>query len=121
MSDAGSTAIVTGSSTGIGKAIAIGLLNAGYAVVLNYAQDIDEADRTLAQCREINSRVVLEKADVSIGYEAGRLIGRAVSEFGRLDVLVNNAARVADGPLLAMTEDEWDRVVNVNMKGAFLC
>lgn len=115
------TAIVTGSSSGIGKAIAIRLLRSGYNAVLNYSADHERAERTLAECRAINKHVSLVKADVGNASDAASLVRQAVAEFGSLDVLVNNAARVADGPALDMTEDDWDRVVDVNMKGAFLC
>jgi NAD(P)-dependent dehydrogenase (short-subunit alcohol dehydrogenase family) len=77
--------------------------------------------RTLAECEQISSCVLIQKADVSKCDEAARLVHRAVDEFGRLDVLINNAARVADKPVLEMTENEWDSVVDVSMKGAFLC
>lgn len=114
-------AIVTGSSSGIGLAIAMRLLGAGYCVLLNYSSDHDQAMRALADCEQISNCVLIEKADVSKCDEAARLVHRAVDEFGRLDVLINNAARVADKPVLEMTEDEWDSVVDVSMKGAFLC
>ena len=121
MSSSMRTAIVTGSSGGIGRAVAMRLLRAGYYVLLNYSSDREQAMRTLADCEQISNRVLMEKADVSKCDEAARLMHRAVDEFGRLDILINNAARVADKPILEMTEDEWDNVVDVNMKGAFLC
>src|ERR1700730_8499040 len=115
------TAVVTGSSAGIGKAIALRLLHSGYGVVLNYSTDDERANETLSECRQHSSNVVLEKADVGDADSAASLIRRATGEFGRLDVLVNNAARVADGPALEMTEDDWNAVLDVNLKGAFLC
>jgi len=121
MIDAKRSAIVTGSSSGIGKAIAMRLLASGYQVVLNYANDHQRAKRTLAECQDISPDVVLEQADVSDPDDASRLIMRAVNDFGRLDVLVNNAAQVIDKPALDMTESDWDRVLNVNLKGAFMC
>ena len=122
MSRSTRTAIITGSSSGIGRAIAIRMLRSGYNVVINYSSDYDPASRTLMDCQQISRQhVVMEKADVSIADDAQRLVRRAVSEFGALDVLVNNAARVADRPFLEMTEADWDSVVDVGMKGAFLC
>ena|SRR5215475_4894286 len=115
------SAVVTGSSTGIGKAIALRLLRSGYGVVLNYSTNDGQANEALAECRQYSSKVVLAKADVSDAQSAAGLIRRAVDAFGRLDVLVNNAARVADAPALDMTEDEWNLVVNVNLRGPFLC
>ncbi len=97
------------------------LISAGYAVVVNYSYDVEQAEETLTECREIGGRAVLEKADVSKSEDAERLITRSITEFGRLDVLINNAARVADKPVLEMSEHDWDSVVDVNMKGAFLC
>jgi 3-oxoacyl-[acyl-carrier protein] reductase len=114
-------AVVTGSSTGIGKALAIRLLRAGYAVVLNYSSNDSRAAATLAECKEINPHVVIEKADVSNPADSSRLTRRSIDEFGSLDVLINNAAHVIDRPILEMSEGDWDRVVDVNLKGAFLC
>jgi NAD(P)-dependent dehydrogenase (short-subunit alcohol dehydrogenase family) len=114
-------AVVTGSTSGIGKAIAIRLVRSGYGVVLNYAADDERAKDALSQCRQAGPDVVLVKGDVSDADTATLLVTRAVEEFGSLDLLVNNAARVIDRPALEMTEDEWDQVLDVNLKGAFLC
>jgi 3-oxoacyl-[acyl-carrier protein] reductase len=114
-------AVVTGSTSGIGKAIAIRLLRSGYGVLLNYAADDERAKAALSQCRQAGRDVVLVKGDVSDADTAALLVRRAVEEFGSLDLLVNNAARVIDRPALEMTEDEWDQVLDVNLKGAFLC
>ena len=114
-------AVVTGSSSGIGRAIALRLLRSGYSVVLNYSADDERAALALAECREVSPDVVLVKADVSDPHDVSVLMERTLEAFGRIDVLVNNAARVIDQPALEMTEDEWDRVVNVTLKGAFLC
>src|SRR5215831_5107411 len=121
MSHTRRTAIVTGSSSGIGKTIAARLLRSGYNVVLNYSADHERAERTLTECKQIDEHVLPVRADVSKAAEAASLVTQAVAAFGTLDVLVNNAARVADGPALDMTEEDWNRVVDVNMKGAFLC
>jgi 3-oxoacyl-[acyl-carrier protein] reductase len=115
------TAIVTGSSSGIGRAIAMRLLGSGYNVVLNYSNDDERAASALAECQEIGPSVILVKADVCNAKAVSDLIRRAVDAFGALDVLVNNAANVIDGPALDMTEAQWDRVVDVNLKGPFLC
>jgi len=115
------TAVVTGSSSGIGHAIAVRLLRHGYRVVLNYCTDDARGAAALAACQQIDPGVVLVQADISDAGAAAGLIRRAVEAFGRLDVLVNNAAQVMDGPALEMTEDQWDRVLAVNLKGPFLC
>ncbi len=121
MTDAPHAALVTGSTSGIGKAIAMRLLSSGYRVALNYANDQQRAERTLAECRDLSPDVLLARADISDADSAARLVTHAVSEFGRLDVLINNAALVIDKPALDMTESDWDRVLGVNLKGAFLC
>lgn len=90
-------------------------------MVLNYAAGDQRAAAALAACREVDPDVIMVKADVSKPADAQHLIRRAVEAFGALDVLVNNAARVIDRPALEMTEDEWDRVVDTALKGAFLC
>jgi NAD(P)-dependent dehydrogenase (short-subunit alcohol dehydrogenase family) len=115
------TGIVTGSTSGIGKAIALRLIGAGYHVVLNYSADDGRAAETLALCRQLAPGTRLVKADISNSDAVAALMAEAVTTFGTLDVLVNNAARVIDRPALEMTEEDWDQVVDVNLKGAFLC
>lgn len=115
------TAVVTGSTKGIGRAIAIRLAREGFNVVLNYASDDSRADAALSACREVTPHVTLKRADVSQRTDVEELMTAAVDQFGSLDVLVNNAARVADGPVLTMTDDEWERVIDTNMRGTFLC
>lgn len=114
-------AVITGSTSGIGKAIAMRLLASGHRVILNYANNHHRAKQTLADCQHISPNVLLEQADIATPDGAARLITRAVNEFGRLDLLVNNAATVIDKPALDLTESDWDRVLDVNLKGAFLC
>jgi 3-oxoacyl-[acyl-carrier protein] reductase len=121
MPDTRPTAIVTGSSRGIGKAIAIRLLSSGYNVILNYSTDESGASEALAQCAQVSQHALMVKADISKVTETANLVTRAVDEFGSLDVLINNAATVADSSMLEMSEHDWDRVIDVNMKGAFLC
>lgn len=115
------TAVVTGSSSGIGAAIATRLLREGYNVVLNYSQEDARAQQALTECRQISTDVIIVKADVSNAADAANLINQSVQRFGAVDVLINNAARAIDRPILEMTEHEWDSVLNVNLKGAFLC
>src|ERR1022692_2855282 len=112
MPEARPAAIVTGSTSGIGRAIAVTLLRSGYAVVLNYSASDERAAAALAECQGIDPGVMLVKADVSNPSAAADLVARAIAAFGRLDVLVNNAARVIDKPALDMTEVDWDSVVD---------
>jgi 3-oxoacyl-[acyl-carrier protein] reductase len=117
--DACPTAIVTGSSSGIGKAIAIRLACEGYHVALNYSTDSGHAEETFAECREIDPDSLLIQADIGDAIATASLVRKTAEAFGRIDVLVNNAARVIDKPVLDVTERDWDDVVDVNLKGAF--
>src|SRR5260370_39361984 len=114
-------ALVTGSTSGLGVAIALRLARSGYRVTLNYSSDDQQAERALTQVRQASPSAVLVKADLGTAGGAAGLVERAAAAHGRLDVLVNNAARVIDGPFLEMTEADWDAVLDVNLKGAFLC
>jgi 3-oxoacyl-[acyl-carrier protein] reductase len=114
-------AVVTGGTSGIGRAIALRLLSSGYGVVANYSSNDERAADALDAFKVVSSDVLLVKASVGRPDEAGRLIEACIQRFGQLNILVNSAATVADNSILEMTEDEWDRVLNVNLKGAFLC
>ena len=115
------TAVITGSTKGIGKAIALKLASLNYNIVLNYSSDDAHAQETLHLCQAINPQVILVKADVSNKRAVESLMQAAFEQFHSLDVLVNNAARAVDKPVLTMTEEDWDRVVDTNMKGTFFC
>ncbi|HVB61217.1 MAG TPA: glucose 1-dehydrogenase [Ktedonobacteraceae bacterium] len=115
------TAVITGSTKGIGKAIAFRLAQQGYNIVLNYVSDDTQAQQTLQLCQQITPHVLLIKADISNRQAVGMLMQETVRTFQSLNVLVNNAARVVDKPLHDLTEEDWDHVVNTNMKGTFFC
>ncbi len=115
------TVVITGSTKGIGKAIALKLASQHYNIVLNYASNDGRAQETLQLCQQINPRVLLVKADISNKQAVEKLMQAAFEEFQSLDVLVNNAARVVDKPLHAMSEEDWNSVIDTNMKGTFFC
>lgn len=115
------TVVITGSTSGIGRSIALQLARAHFNVVLNYSANEEKAQKTLALCRQVTEQIALVKADVSKKADVDHLMHMATETFGTLDALINNAARVQDKPLIDMSEEEWDQVVDVNMKGTFLC
>jgi 3-oxoacyl-[acyl-carrier protein] reductase len=116
------TAVITGSTKGIGRAIALRLLAQGYNVVLNYATDDVQAQETFNICQqEAPQRVLLVKADISRKTEVVSLMQQCLERFHTLDILVNNAACVVDKPMIEITEDDWDKVIDTNLKGTFLC
>lgn len=115
------TAIITGSTSGIGKAIAFTLAQQGYNIVLNYATHEQQAQEALRRCQQITSHVLLIKADVSKKSEVTQLMQSSYEAFHSLDVLINNAARVIDKPVQDLTEEDWDIVIDTNLKGTFLC
>ena len=115
------TAIITGGTRGIGRAVALELSRRGFALVLGYVEHDGRAEETLARCREERAQAVLAKGDVARPADARRLVQTALDHFGSVDVLVNNAGVNVDRPLAELTEADWDRVVDTNMKGVFLC
>lgn len=115
----GRVAIVTGASRGIGRTIALGLASAGAAVVANYAANRTAADEVVSQIKAAGGSVVAVQADVGDLAQHERIIAAARDGFGRLDILVNNAAMTRREPFLEATAEGWDRTVDVNLKGVY--
>nr|WP_263313526.1 3-oxoacyl-[acyl-carrier-protein] reductase [Mammaliicoccus sp. Marseille-Q6498] len=114
-------AIVTGASRGIGRKIALELGNEGYNVVVNYAGSKEKAEQVVSEIKELGVDAFAYQANVSEIDEAKAMIKETVSKFGTIDVLVNNAGITRDNLLMRMKQDEWDDVINTNLKGAFNC
>ncbi|MDZ4230292.1 MAG: 3-oxoacyl-[acyl-carrier-protein] reductase [Dehalococcoidales bacterium] len=114
-------AIVTGSGRGIGRAIALRLAEAGATIVINDVGDASYANGVAEEIKSLNRESLVVLADVSLSADVTRLVETAMNTYGRIDILVNNAGIARDQLLLRMTEEDWDRVLNVNLKSVFLC
>lgn len=117
----GKTAIVTGAGRGIGKAIAIKLGSLGANVVINYRSSEKEASEVLSEIEANGGKGIIVQGDVSNFEEAEKVINKAKEQYGSVDILVNNAGVTKDGLLIRMKEEDFDKVVNTNLKGAFNC
>ena len=117
----GKIAVITGSSRGVGRGVALAYAKEGASVVANYCSNEDAAGEVVASIREMGGRAVPFRADVAKAAEAEALVQKAIEEFGGLDILVNNAGLSRPAMLLKMSEDEWDQVVDVHLKGTFFC
>ena len=115
----GKNAIVTGGSQGIGAAIALELAAEGANVCLTYRKHADEGEQYAQQIRDMGRKALAVKCDISSFTEAEAVVGQALDAFGRIDILVNNAGMNWDGVCWKMSEDQWDRVLEVNLKGYF--
>jgi len=112
-------AIVTGSGRGIGRAIALKLAEVGAIVVVN---DIGETAQGVAEeIRAMNRQSLAILADVSLSPDVARLVDETIDTYGKVDILVNNAGITRDQLILRMSDEDWDRVLNVNLKSVFLC
>jgi len=118
---AGQKAIVTGANSGIGRGIALALGHAGADVVVNYVSREEEAAKAVDEIRRCGSKAIAVRADVSNEAEVQAMFARAVDTFGALDIVVNNAGLQKDAPFDELTLAAWDLVMNVNLKGQFLC
>jgi 3-oxoacyl-[acyl-carrier protein] reductase len=114
-------AIVTGSSRGVGRAIAEAYGEKGANVVVNYSSSQKAADEVVEKIQGLGMRSIAVKADVAKKEEVEKLVQATIDEFGRVDILVNNAGFTRPAMMISMTEDEWDQVVDIHLKGAFLC
>jgi len=117
----GKVALVTGASRGIGRAIALSLGRRGATVVVNFRSKADEASRVAAEIKTAGGAARTWQADVADRVEAPKMVDGVAAEFGRLDILVNNAGVLQDGPLMMMSDAQWDAVVRPALDGAFLC
>ena len=116
------TALVTGASRGIGKEIALELARNGYRVAVNYYNDPPSlVDATIEEIRALQGDVLPVEADIRSSSQVSAMVERVIATFGRLDLLVNNAGVQTWKPLLDVNEEEWDLVVDTNLKGCFLC
>lgn len=114
-------AIVTGSSRGVGKAVAEAYGANGADVVVNYTSNQKAADEVVKNIKGMGRKAVAVKADVAQKSDVEKLVQTAIDEFGKVDIIVNNAGFTRPAMMLKMEEDEWDQVVDIHLKGAFLC
>ena len=112
-------AVITGASRGIGAAIAKKMAENGATVIINYQGSVQAAQALEAEIRENGGKAVTYKCDVSDFDKCEKFIGDIVKEYGRIDILVNNAGITRDGLLMGMKEEDFDSVINVNLKGTF--
>jgi 3-oxoacyl-[acyl-carrier protein] reductase len=118
----GKTALVTGASRGIGKEIALELARNGYRVAVNYFNDpAPMVDAAMAEIHALQPASIGIQADIRCGAQVSAMFVKVMAEFGHLDLLVNNAGVQTWRPLLEVTEEEWDLVIDTNLKGCFLC
>lgn len=117
----GKTAIVTGASRGIGAEIARKLAEAGAKIVVNYSGSQEKAEAVVAEIQEKGGEAIAVKANVSDSEAVKTMVDEAMNAFGSIDILVNNAGITRDNLMMRMKEDEWDDVINTNLKGVFIC
>ena len=118
---AGKVAVVTGGGTGIGAGISEALAQAGACVVVSPNSNVDGAERTAAGLREAGAKAIVQACDVRDHAQVQDLFDRTLAEFGRVDILVNNAGITEPHPLVEMTVEQWDKTLNINLRGMFLC
>ncbi|MEZ4510649.1 MAG: 3-oxoacyl-[acyl-carrier-protein] reductase [Chloroflexota bacterium] len=118
---AGKVAVVTGASRGIGRAIAEDLAANGAKVVINYNASAEAAEEVVAAIRAAGGEATAVRADVSDFAQAEALIKEAIAQYGQVDILVNNAGTTRDTLLMTMKEEQWDTVIDTNLKSVFNC
>ena len=117
----GKSVIVTGASRGIGKEIALYLANEGAKVAVNYSGSKEKAEAVVAEIQSLGGEAFAVQANVDQAEDVQQLVAQTLEKFGSIDVLVNNAGITRDNLLMRMKEQEWDDVLNTNLKGVFLC
>ena len=117
----GNVAIITGASRGIGRSVAIELAKAGAKVVINYAGNHAAANEVAEAVKAVGGEALLVQADVANAEAVEQMVKKTMDAFGRIDILVNNAGITRDTLLMRMKEEDWDAVMNTNLKGIFNC
>jgi len=117
----GQKALVTGACSGIGKAVAVALGEAGADVVVNYRSGEEQAHEVVEEIRNFGAQAYAHQADVSHEDQIQAMFQRMIQEFGTVDILINNAGLQKDAPFEEMTLEEWNQVISVNLTGQFLC
>ena len=115
------TALVTGASKGIGRGIALRLAEMGVNVAVNYNSSAEAASRVEAEVKDAGVESLTVQADVSDLAQVKAMVDRVQKEWGHVDILVNNAGIIADGLLVRMSDDSWERVIDTNLNGTFYC
>ncbi len=115
----GKSAIITGATRGIGKAIALELAKRGANVAFNYAKSADEAEKVKAEIENLGVKAFAESCDVSNTEASAEFVKKVKEEFGAIDFLINNAGITRDNLIMRMKEDDWDSVIDTNLKGAW--
>lgn len=115
------TAIVTGASRGIGRAIALGLAKSGANVAVNYAGNQEKAENVVKEIEKLGAKALTIQANVGDEEAVRGMIKTVIAEFGSLDILVNNAGITRDTLIMRMKSQDWDDVLNTNLKGVFHC
>jgi len=117
----GKAVLVTGASRGIGREIALELARQGANVAVNYSGSEAKANEVVDEIKALGRKAFAVKCDVSNAEEVAEMVKGTIDNFGKLDILVNNAGITKDNLLMRMKEEEWDDVININLKGVFLC
>ena len=117
----GQTAIVTGASRGIGKAIAISLAKEGAEVIINYSSSLENANKVVSEIKAFGGKAYALQADISNENSVNELIKTVLDKNNKIDVLVNNAGITKDGLLMRMKTDDWQKVLDLNLSGVFYC
>jgi 3-oxoacyl-[acyl-carrier protein] reductase len=114
-------ALVTGSSRGVGRAVAVAYAREGAKVMINYTSNEKAAKEVVVEIRNLGGQAEAFRADVAKKADAQAIVQATIDAFGGIDILVNNAGFTRPAMMLKMTEEQWDEVVNIHMKGPFLC
>ncbi len=117
----GKAAVVTGGGRGIGRAICLAFAKEGADIIVNYASKDQPAQEVVEMIKKMGRKAVAIKGNVAIKADVEKIIKTAIDNFGKIDILVNNAGVSKPNMLYKMTEEQWDEVIDIQLKGPFLC